>query len=334
LFKRLIAILSVFLVLAVALVGADLYRFFEQPLANAKPELIEIPPGTSFTQLTNRLKAQGVVRRTRDMRYLTLYARLTGQATRIKSGEYLVPPAQKPTTLLHQLVSGDIRQRRLTLVEGWRFSDILAAIASSPAIDHQLTGDSPAEIMKALGHPGEDPEGRFMPDTYMFPRGTSDIAFLKRAYNTMQTFLAQAWAERADDTVVDTPYEALTLASIIEKETARGDERERIAGVYSRRLTQGMRLQSDPSVIYGIADYDGNIHRSDLRRDTPYNTYTRKGLPPTPIAMPSRASIKAALHPADGDALYFVARGDGSHVFSATLAAHNRAVQKYQLGGS
>lgn len=333
-FKRLIAILSVCLVLAAGLVGADLYRFFEQPLANAEPELIEITPGTSFTKLTAKLKAQGVVRHGRDMRYLALYARLTGQATRIKSGEYLVPAAQKPATLLHQLVSGRIRQRRLTLVEGWRFSDIVAAVAGDAAIDHQLADDSPAEIMKALGHPGEDPEGRFMPDTYMFPRGTSDIAFLKRAYNTMQTFLAKAWAERADDTVVDTPYEALTLASIIEKETAKGDERERIAGVYSRRLTQGMRLQSDPSVIYGIADYDGNIHKSDLRRDTPYNTYTRKGLPPTPIAMPSRASIKAALHPADGDALYFVARGDGSHVFSATLAAHNRAVQKYQLGGS
>tara|TARA_B100002052_G_scaffold283101_2_gene293707 strand:+ start:495 stop:1499 length:1005 start_codon:yes stop_codon:yes gene_type:complete len=334
LFKRLAALFMLALILGIAVVGGDLYRFFEQPLANAKPELIEIAPGTPFAKLAGQLRSAGVIAKARDVRYLVAYARLTDRATRIKSGEYLVPARQKPATLLDQLVSGRIRQRRLTLVEGWRFSDIMQAVKNDPALDHTLGEAQPDDVMAAIGHPDEDPEGRFMPDTYMFPRGTTDVAFLKRAYNTMQQFLDRAWAKRADNTVVDTPYKALTLASIIEKETAKASERTRIAGVYSRRLTQGMRLQSDPSVIYGITDYDGNIHKSDLRRDTPYNTYTRAGLPPTPIAMPSRASIEAALNPAAGDALYFVARGDGSHVFSATLAAHNKAVQRYQRGGS
>ncbi|HET7314064.1 endolytic transglycosylase MltG [Salinisphaera sp.] len=333
-FLRLFYGLVVVVALAAAVLAADVARFFTQPLGNSQPELIEVAPGTSFRELVHQLHREQIIRRPREERYLSLYARLTGQATNIKSGEYLVPANQTPRQLLALLVSGKIRQHSLTLVEGWRFEQIMQAVDNNPALKHTLRGKSNAQIMAALGHPGEKPEGRFMPDTYMFPRGLTDVAFLKRSYNAMQTFLHQAWAKRSDNLAIDTPYQALILASLIEKETAAPDERARIAGVFNRRLKIGMRLQTDPSVIYGIPDYDGNIHESDLERDTPYNTYTRAGLPPTPIASPSRASIRAALHPAKGDALYFVARGDGTHVFSDTLAGQNRAVRKYQMGGS
>ncbi|MGN8157346.1 endolytic transglycosylase MltG [Salinisphaera sp. SWV1] len=319
--------------LAGAILGADVARFFTEPLGNTQPALIEVAPGTSFRALVHQLRRKQIIRRARDARYLSLYARLTGQATSIKSGEYLVPAQQDPRQLLALLASGKIRQHRLTLVEGWRFKQIMKAVNHDPALKHTLRGKSSAQIMAALGHPDQKAEGRFMPDTYMFPRGMSDVAFLKRAYNAMQRFLHKAWADRADDLAIHTPYQALIMASLIEKETAVPSERARVSGVFNRRLKKGMRLQTDPSVIYGIPNYDGDIHKSDLTRDTPYNTYTRKGLPPTPIASPSRASIRAALHPAHGKALYFVARGNGTLVFSDTLAEHNREVRKYQLGG-
>lgn len=320
--------------LAGAILAADVARFFTEPLGNDQPELIEIAPGTSFRGVVHQLRREQIVRMPRDEHYLSLYARLSGQATSIKSGEYLVPPRQDPRQLLTLLVSGKIRQHRLTLVEGWRFRQIMKAVNHDTALKHTLRGRSNQQIMAALGHPHQKPEGRFMPDTYMFPRGLSDVAFLKRAYNAMHRFLDKAWADRSDRLAIHTPYQGLILASLIEKETAAPGERRRIAGVFNRRLKKGMRLQTDPSVIYGIPNYDGNIHKSDLKRDTPYNTYTRAGLPPTPIASPSRASIRAALHPASGTALYFVSRGDGTHVFSDTLAEQNRAVRKYQQGGS
>jgi len=331
-FKRLFGVLVVIVLLAAIALAADATRFFLSPLQNATGQLVMVESGMSFRSIARRLLDDDVIRHPREVHYLSAYARATGVANRIKAGEYAVPAHQTPAHLLELLVSGKTRQYRLTMVEGQRFSDFRAQLDKDDAIDHQLTGKSDADVMAAIGHAGEKPEGRFMPDTYLFPRGMTDTAFLKRAYDAMQTYLTKAWADRADDIAVDSPYDALILASIVEKETAVPAERTRISGVFTRRLKKGMLLQTDPTVIYGIKDYDGNIRRSDLRRDTPYNTYTRPGLPPTPIAMPSREAIHAALHPSSGDALYFVSRGDGSHVFSATLAEHNAAVDKYQRG--
>lgn len=333
-FLRIVYGLLLAIVLAGAIVAADAARFFSQPLGNRQPQLIEIAPGTSFRGLVHQLRREHILQHPRDEHYLSLYARFSGQATNVKSGEYLVPPRRDPRQLVALLVSGKIRQHRLTLVEGWRFKQIMQAVNHDSALKHTLRGESGARIMAALGHPDEKPEGRFMPDTYMFPRGMTDVAFLKRSYNAMHVFLTRAWRNRADDLAIHTPYQALIMASLVEKETAVPEERGRIAGVFNRRLKKGMRLQTDPSVIYGIPDYDGHIHKADLERDTPYNTYTRAGLPPTPIASPSRASIRAALHPTPGQALYFVSRGNGTHVFSDTLAEQNRAVDRYQKGGS
>lgn len=333
-FRRLFYSVMLAVLLGAAVLTADVARFFSRPLGNSQPELIEVAPGTSFQGLVHQLAREHIVRYPREEYYLSMYARLSGQATSIKSGEYRIPARRKPRQLVALLVSGKIRQHRLTLVEGWRFKQVMHAVNHDPALKHTLRGQSNTQIMAALGHPDQKPEGRFMPDTYMFPRGSTDVAFLKRAYNAMHGFLKKAWASRADDLAIDTPYQALILASLVEKETAVPAERGRIAGVFNRRLKKGMRLQTDPSVIYGMSNYDGNIRRSDLRRDTPYNTYTRAGLPPTPIASPSRASIHAALHPTQGSALYFVSRGNGTHVFSDTLAQQNRAVHKYQKGGS
>ncbi|RJS95095.1 endolytic transglycosylase MltG [Salinisphaera sp. Q1T1-3] len=333
-FKRILGLTGLIIIFLVACLGADVARFFTTPLANSQPQLVEVTPGTTFRALMHQLSDARVIRKSRDERYLSWYAQLTGKATQVKSGEYLIPARQRPAQLVSLLVSGKIRQHRLTIVEGWRFAQIMQKVEGDDALKHTLSGKSDAQIMAALGHPGEKPEGRFMPDTYMFPRGLSDVAFLKRAYNAMSDFLDQAWQARGQNTAVESPYQALILASIVEKETAVSAERGRVAGVYTRRLEKGMRLQSDPTVIYGIPNYDGNIHKSDLERDTPYNTYTRAGLPPTPIASPSRASIRAALHPKPGTALYFVSRGDGTHVFSDTLSEQNQAVRRYQLGGS
>lgn len=329
--KKVLGTLFLAVAVAAVVVGFDVTRFFTHPLDNPSKQLVTIDPGMSFRAIMHRLSREHVLHEPRDAVYLSVYARLTGQASEVKSGEYSIPAHQTPVQLLHLLVSGKIRQHRLTIVPGWRFSEIMKAIESDDALKHTLAGKTSAQIMEAIGHSDQKAEGRFMPDTYLFPRGTTDTAFLKRAYAAMQRFLKQAWSKRGDDIAVKTPYQALTLASLIEKETAVPAERERISGVFTRRLKKGMRLQSDPTVIYGIKNYDGNIHKSDLEHDTPYNTYTRAGLPPTPICSPSRASIRAALHPDSGSAMYFVARGNGHHVFSDTLAEQNAAVRKYQL---
>jgi UPF0755 protein len=232
------------------------------------------------------------------------------------------------------LVNGEVVQHSLTIIEGWTFQQLLQAVRSHPMLTQTLADADPQAVMEALAEPGTHPEGWFYPDTYRFPRGTSDVEFLRRAYRVMQQRLAAEWEKRAEGLPLKSPYEALVLASLIERETAVAAERTRIAGVFVRRLRKGMRLQTDPTVIYGMGDaYEGRIRWRDLRTDTPYNTYTRHGLPPTPIAMPSGAAINAALNPADGKELYFVSRGDGSHHFSATLEEHNAAVRCYQLGG-
>lgn len=318
---------------AAAVLAWDVARFFERPLAHGGPLVFTVEPGTAFSALADELRARGVFAEPRHADYFTVYARLRGQAQKVQSGEYEIPPSVEPEDLLHLLISGRTRQYRLTVVEGWTFAELRRALEGHAAIDSRLAGADAAAVMAVIGAPGEHPEGRFLPDTYHFPRGTTDVEFLRRAYRAMEGALESVWARRRPELPLTSPYQALILASIIEKETAVPEERRRIAGVFVRRLERSMPLQTDPTVIYGIEDFDGNIRRRDLRADTPYNTYTRRGLPPTPIALPGLASLRAAVDPAGGDALYFVSRGDGRHVFSATLQEHNRAVRKYQLGG-
>jgi UPF0755 protein len=307
-------------------------QFRDSPLA-LPPEgyHLLIRPGASLSMVARQLTRDGVL----DQPYLLrAMGRIDGSATRIKAGEYLLPPGSTPRRLLRMLVDGEVVQHSLTIVEGWTFKQMMQAVRSHSVLKRTLKDASEQAIMAQVGEPGAHPEGWFYPDTYYFPRGTTDVDFLQRAYQVMQQRLHEEWAQRAEDLPLKSPYQALILASLIERETAVAEERTRIAGVFVRRLRKGMRLQTDPTVIYGMGDaYNGNIRLRDLRKDTPYNTYTRGGLPPTPIAMPSGASIHAALHPAPGDELYFVARGDGSHHFSATLEAHNAAVRRYQLGG-
>ncbi len=306
-------------------------RWLDTPLALEAPLTYELAPGSNFIRVVNDLARQGVVDRPRWLRW---YGRLSGQASRIKAGEYLFEPGVTPRGLLEVMVRGRVRQHALTIIEGWNFRQLMAAVNAHPALRHTLQGLDDAAIMARIGHPGEHPEGRFLPDTYHFPRGMTDADFLARAHAAMDRVLAEEWANRAPNLPLKTPYEALILASIVEKETGLASERSAIAGVFIRRLEKGMRLQTDPTVIYGMGDaYRGNIRKQDLLTDTPYNTYRRAGLPPTPIAMPGRDAIHATLHPDDSDNLYFVSRGDGSHHFSATLEEHNRAVIKYQLKG-
>jgi len=329
--RRLLILLVLLCCVAVVALGLDAKRFFDAPLVRDSATTVSIDPGMSFAAITDLLGSRGIIEKPRNVLYFSLYARLTGQATQIKSGRYRVPASIMPRQLLALLTSGDTIQYRITIIEGWTFAEMRQAVAASKQLEHTLKDKSAAQIMAALGHPKQKAEGRFMPDTYFFPAGATDLSIYKRAYRAMQTFIDKAWNKRANDTAVDSPYQALILASIIQKETAVPAERKRISGVFTRRLKKGMLLQTDASVIYGIKNFNGNITREDLRTDTPYNTYMNPGLPPTPIALPGRASIVAALHPADGNALYFVAKGDGTHKFSATLAEHNRAVRKYQL---
>jgi len=322
------------LVLSVAL-GAGWFwlayqQFLEQPLSlSAEGVVYQVKPGTSLKQLAHDLSAQGLIE---QPDFLSWYARYTGQANKIKAGEYRLAPGLTPPALLDLLVSGKTTRYQLTLVEGWNFQQVRAAVAGDPVLIKTLEGLADGEVMARLGHAGEHHEGRFFPDTYQFPRGTTDLSLLRRAYQRMEKVLAEEWQQREKGLPLENAYQALILASVIEKETGAPEERAQIAGVFMRRLRKGMRLQTDPTVIYGLGDgFDGNLRRRDLKQDTPYNSYTRKGLPPTPICMPGREAIHAALHPAPGDALYFVAKGDGTHQFSATLQQHNAAVRKHQL---
>ena len=261
---------------------------------------------------------------------MSWYAERRGFASRIKAGEYVLESGTTPRTMLDQLIAGRVRLHSLTIVEGWRFADMLSVMRRHPAIVSSGLGRE--EIMVRLGASGEHPEGRFLPDTYRFPRGIGELVLLKQAYDAMRDHLAESWAQRAPGVSLSSAYQALILASIVEKETALETERGRIAGVFLRRLDLKMRLQTDPTVIYGLGEaFDGNLRRRDLETDTPYNTYTRGGLPPTPIALPGLASIRAVVNPNPGNELYFVATGqaDGSHYFSANLSDHNAAVRRY-----
>lgn len=305
-------------------------NFVHKPL-NLPPEGLnyQLTSGTTLRSLANDLQQKEIIQ---QPVLLEFFARWSGQASRLKAGEYHLPPAITPPELLEILSSSRVVQHVLTIIEGWTFKQMMTAIRGDPVLKQTLAGLDNGEIMQQLGFADEHPEGRFYPDTYHFPMGTTDVQFLRRAYNRMHKKLQQTWEKRAPDLPLKTPYEALILASIIERETGLPEERGEIAGVFIRRLKRGMLLQTDPTVIYGMGDlYDGNIRKRDLLRDTPYNTYTRKGLTPTPIAMPSGAAIEAALHPKPGKSLYFVATGEGGHHFSATLEEHNKAVRKYQL---
>jgi UPF0755 protein len=288
---------------------------------------IEIQSGASLRTVANDLGERGLL----DTPWLlALYGRYTGDATRIRAGEYELAFGTTPRTLLAKLVAGQIFLHQLTIIEGSRFRDVITAVRAHPAIKAGELG--PDELMTELGAAGVHPEGQFFPDTYRFPRGTTDVELLRQARTALVQRLESAWARRGADIEVESDYEALILASIIEKETALASERRLISGVFHERLRRGMRLQTDPTVIYGLGDgFDGNLRRIDLERDTPYNTYTRNGLPPTPIALAGAASIDAAVDPEKTDAVYFVATGlgDGSHRFSTTLEEHERAVDEY-----
>lgn len=332
---RAVALVGVLLVLAVAAValwGWQRYQGFQSaPLPGLHAgQVVQVKQGDSFRAVLARLRAQGISTGT-DLEW-QLLARQLDAAGKLKVGEYALDPGITPRTLLQNMRAGRIIQYRFTIVEGWNFRQLRAALDAATPLLHQTRQLDDAALMAAIGHAGQHPEGRFLPETYLYVRGDSDLDVLTRAYEAMARALAAAWAERAADLPLTTPDQALILASIVEKETGIAEERAQIAGVFIRRLRLGMKLQTDPTVIYGIGSaYDGNIRRRDLATDTPYNTYTRSGLTPTPIAMPGRDALQAALHPAPGDALYFVALGDGSgrHVFSATLAQHNAAVRQY-----
>lgn len=304
-------------------------QYRHTPLAGVEaPRVIEIVPGEGFSTITRKFQAQGII----GSRWpFMVLAALQGRTTRIRAGEYRLSPGITPQGLLDQVVKGEILLHRLTLVDGWTFRQVRGAIAGHPGIRQTLTGVADDAVMGALGAPGLSPEGQFFPDTYLFPRGTSDLRLLQQAHHRLQTELAAAWAARQSDLPLTSPAELLTLASLVEKETAMGSERPQIAGVFVRRLRLGMPLQTDPTVIFGLgAAFGGNLRRQDLQMEHPYNTYRNAGLPPGPIALAGRPALAAAAHPAPGDTLYFVARGDGSHVFSSTLDAHNRAVDCYQ----
>ncbi len=296
-----------------------------------EPTVFLIKSGSNIKSIAQDLTRQKIID---DPWLFILLAKLKGVETRVRAGEYSIEPGQTPADLLQTFARGSSIQYSFTVIEGWTFRQMLAELSQDPIIEHTLDGKSDSEIMALVGAPEQHPEGMFFPDTYRFPKGTSDLDFLRRAYQVMQNHLAREWGQRDPELPLENSYEALILASIIEKETAVGFERPLIAGVFTQRLRRGMRLQTDPTIIYGLGDgFDGNIRYRDLRKDTPYNTYLHAGLTPTPIALPGLDSIRAALHPAPTDALYFVSKGDGTHQFSATLEEHNAAVKRYQLKG-
>jgi UPF0755 protein len=325
-------LLALLLLAAVALAGAA-WWWLDRPLPLAAPSVeLSIEPGSSPREVAQAWVGAGVQT---SPRWLYEWFRLSGQARRIRAGSYEIEPGITPRTLLAKLVQGDETLERVRFIEGWTLRQLRAELAKAPHLKPATAAMSEAELMAALGSPGMAAEGRFFPDTYVYSRGVSDITVLRRAHKAMQAKLAEAWDSRDSSTPLKSADEALTLASIVEKETGLPADRGLVAGVFINRLRINMPLQTDPTVIYGLGEqFDGNLRKRDLLTDTPYNTYTRGGLPPTPIALPGLASLRAAVRPQPTKALYFVARGDGSSVFSETLTDHNRAVNKYQRGGS
>jgi UPF0755 protein len=324
------AVIIVLLALVAAAAAAGyllLSEEFHAPGPSGAAVRVKVAAGDSIRGVLGRLASLGALDHPREVEW---YLRLHHSVPRIEIGTYEVPARASPADIIRMFAQGRVMLDQLTVVEGSTFADFRRELDAQPDIAHALRGKSDAQVMAALGHPGENPEGRFFPDTYRFAPGTSDATILSMAYDRMAAVLAQAWQQRSADLPFDTPYQALILASIVEKETGVADERARIAGVFVNRLRRGMRLQSDPTVIYGLGQqYDGTIHTRDLTTDTPYNSYTRSGLPPTPISLPGLESLLAAMHPDQTDDLYFVATGEGGHHFSKTLAQHDAALRMY-----
>lgn len=320
------------LVLAGLLLGASAWKIhsaLQQPLNITQEELLDVPNGTTPTGTLKRLEADGLIK---DAFWLRIYWRFNLAGQPLHSGEYRMVPGMTMEGLIGVWKRGEVVQYSVTLVEGWNFRQVRAALAKDEKLQQTLTGLSDSQVMDRLGHSGIFPEGRFFPDTYRFVRGTSDVDLLQKAYDRLEDVLAKEWAQRAADVPYTQPYQALIMASLVEKETGVPQERGQIAGVFVRRMRLGMLLQTDPTVIYGLGErYTGKLTRAHLKEENPYNTYLIPGLPPTPIAMVGREAIHAALNPVSGNSLYFVARGDGSHVFSDDLESHNNAVREFQL---
>ena len=319
-------------ILGVAILVFQLLSFQHGNIAlPQQPTIFLIKSGSNIKSIAQDLSMQKIID---DPWLFILLAKVKGVETRVRAGEYEIKTEMTPEELLEKFTQGSAIQYSLTVIEGWSFRQMLAAIADDPIIEYTLGDKSDEEIMDLLGYPGEHPEGLFFPDTYRFPKGTSDVDFLRRAYQVMQKHLVREWSQRDSGLPLQSSYDALILASIIEKETGAGFERPLISGVFIQRLKKKMRLQTDPTIIYGLGEnFDGDIRFRDLKKDTPYNTYLHAGLTPTPIALPGLDAIRAALHPAKTEALYFVSKGDGTHHFSATLEEHNSAVKRYQLKG-
>lgn len=315
-----------------AWLAADVERFMSAPMnLPAGGYRLMVARGETLNDVALRLSADSVLTRPRESHYLVQYARWRGRDRRIQAGEYHVAPPTTPEGLLRSMERGEVVRHRVRLIEGWRWRRALGEIQSHEVVKTTLVRPSPAEVAQALALPTPDPEGWFLPATYEFPRGSTDLDVLRMAHRAMAERLETEWSARAPGLPFRSPYEALILASIVEKETGVEEERPHIAGVFVRRLHRGMRLEADPTVIYGLGEsFDGNLTRRDLKRDTPYNTYRRAGLPPTPIALPGTAALHAALHPAGGDDLFFVASEHGRHVFSRTFAEHRKAVNTWQ----
>jgi len=305
-------------------------HFLETPLPISAPgKIFVIKPGVSVYNIATALTAIGIID---SPWYFLCLVKKEGVWKHLRAGEYLIPPNITPGALVRLFSSGKVVQHAITIVPGWNFEQLMQVINQSPHLKHTLNEFTPEMVMAALGHPGEHPEGRFLPDTYYFPVGISDVVFLKRAYGMLKTKLDRLWEGRINKLPLRSPFEALILASIVEKESSLTSEYAEIAGVYVRRLERKMRLQADPTVIYGAGKaFTGRVTRQILSHPTPYNTYLNKGLPPTPIAMPSEQALQAVLHPLPGKTLYFVAHSSGKgHVFSKDLAAHQVAVKQYR----
>ena len=332
LFKKIFLWALLGTVIAISVLVIQFLRFQYQTVSISEPgRTFTIESGSNIKMIAQQLSLEEIID---DPWLFILLAKIKGVEKSVRAGEYRLQQAQSPSDLLELFTRGQPILYSFTVIEGWAFRQMISEMQHHPFIVNTLKGKSDAEIMTALGYQGRHPEGLFFPDTYSFPKGTSDIDFLQRAYHLMQKHLQREWDDRAKNLPITSSYDALILASIIEKETGVAYERPLIASVFTRRLQKNMRLQTDPTVIYGLGEgFDGNIRFRDLKKDTPYNTYLHKGLTPTPIALPGLDSIRAALHPADSKALYFVAKGDGTHYFSKTLEEHNKAVRKFQLKG-
>ncbi|AZD21121.1 YceG-like protein [Pseudomonas chlororaphis subsp. aurantiaca] len=330
--RKLLLLLETGLVLAGLALGASAWKLnsaLEQPLNLTQEQLLDVPAGSTPGGTFNRMEANGVLK---DAFWLRLYWRFNMEGQPLHSGEYRMTPGMTAQGLIGVWQRGEVVQYSLTLVEGWTFRQVRAALARHDKLEQTLNGLSDSEVMEKLGHGGVFPEGRFFPDTYRFVRGMTDAELLEKAYNRLDEVLAKEWNKRSADVPYTGPYQALIMASLVEKETGVPQERGQIAGVFVRRMQVGMLLQTDPTVIYGLGErYNGKLTRALLKEATPYNTYVISGLPPTPISMVGREAIHAALNPVPGSSLYFVARGDGSHVFSDDLEAHNNAVREFQL---